>query len=151
MAVQAEVWWSQTWHLVPLGFVRLEGMGLCHLPWARGCGCGSQGWDHLACARSFWGWGWGSTGLALWSSLRISFCNFFEEDAVVVSPKQTILDLNNLKSQTLMELFPAFLILGTNPLKISDCPPWRKDRTERSWDRKSLASTLHYSKIHWLV
>lgn len=61
--------------------------------------------------------------------MRISFYYFFEEEAVVVSPKQVIPDVNNLKlvlanfSQTLMELFPAFLVPEKCPLQISGCAP----------------------------
>lgn len=89
---------SQTWQSVPLDFsfawwgwgcAAFLGLGAVAASSCSGllqpelespCPCC---WSRSSC-----GCGWGGSGLALWSSLRISSCYFFEEEAVVVSPKQ---------------------------------------------------------------
>lgn len=137
---------------VPLDFLVLGGDGAASLGLGAAAASSCSGLLQpglesprlCCCGGSFWGWG--GSALALWSSLRISFCSFFEEDAVVVSPKQIIPDLNNLKSvpanckQMLMKLFTAFPVPEKCPLQISGCPPWTKDRT---WEKLG-------QEVYWL-
>lgn len=148
---------SQTWQSVPLDFLLLDGDG--DVPPSLGSGlwllpaaqvCYSQSWNHLARAAGV------GVPVAVAGKAVVWHCGAPWGLVPVISLRRKlwlclqsklIPDLNNLKlvpancSQTLMELFPAFLVPEKCPLQIAGCPPWRKDRI---WEK------LGQEVVYWL-